>query len=197
MKRKFNSVKEKPFVGLTDGMALLYPRSSSEYSELVNGPQAYLESVHEKLISQFGSNGSFIKGLAYRTFTAPVAPRAAFNQNSGPSRVAWKVYEDEELNHARDKKRLEEDKPKMFGIMMGNISPASKFLIKSHADWGTGDLDVKQDPLLLAELITSHICPRTLVQRSSIRMLPCESIPYSDILMESIWILTRGDLLHA
>ena len=162
MKRKFNSVKEKPFVGLTDGMALLYPRSSSEYSELVNGPQAYLESVHEKLISQFGSNGSFIKGLAYRTFTAPVAPRAALSQNSGPSRVAWKVYEDAELDHARDKKRLEEDKPKMFGIMMGNISPASKLLIKSHADWGTGDLDVKQDPLLLAKLITkSHMSENT------------------------------------
>ncbi len=63
-------------------MAVLYPRSSVEYKQLENGPQAFLESCHKKLSQLFGKNGSFIKAQAYRLFTQPVPPTVAWNCNA-------------------------------------------------------------------------------------------------------------------
>ena len=60
-KKRPHAAKAKSFVGLTPEMAVLYPPTSQEYDELTNGIQAYLDSAHEKLTSEFGMNGSFIK----------------------------------------------------------------------------------------------------------------------------------------
>ena len=74
--------KVKPFIGLTEGMAVLFPRSASEYNELINGPQAFLDSCEEKLLSTFGPNGSFIKQLTYRVFTPPIQPNVPYSRNN-------------------------------------------------------------------------------------------------------------------
>ena len=70
--KKHHSIKPKPFTGATSGMAVLYPRSAPEHVELINGPQAFLESCHDKLLADFGPNGSFIRGDAYQIGRAHV-----------------------------------------------------------------------------------------------------------------------------
>lgn len=159
-KKKQFVAKPKPFVGLTDTMAVLYPRSAVEYKELENGPQAFLESCHKKLTQLFGKNGSFIKGQAYRVFTQPVPPTIAWNRNG--ANIEWDRHSARMKEYDSNISKFEEDKPKMFSVIMGNLSPASELLVKQDQDWETNNLEVTQDPLLLVKIIIkSHLSENT------------------------------------
>jgi len=58
--------------------------------------------------------------------------------------------------------KLDEDKPNMFCAIIGNVSPASKLLIKQDPDWTTHNLDTTQYPLRLVEIIVrSHLSENT------------------------------------
>ena len=161
-KKRPHAAKAKSFVGLTPEMAVLYPPTSQEYDELTNGIQAYLDSAHEKLTSEFGMNGSFIKQQGYRNIVEPVAPATAFNRNIQATVIAWDVHKADLIDYHREKRQLETDKPKMFGIMIGNLSPASKSLIKSDGDWGAQNLETVQCPLLLSQLLVkTHMAANT------------------------------------
>ena len=158
-------------------MPVLFPRSASEYNELINGPQAFLDSCEEKLLSTFGPNGSFIKQLTYRVFTPPIQPNVPYSRNN-QNAIVWDAYRDSLSEYNRDIKKFEDDKLKMFGIIMGNVSPASKLLIKSEVEWSTNNLDVTKDPLQLVQLIIrSHLSENTgsseLDKMAAIREYSC------------------------
>jgi hypothetical protein len=54
------------------------------------------------------------------------------------------------------------DKIKMYGIIIGNISPASKQLIKAEPDWTLKNVEITNDPLDLVRcIVKSHLAENT------------------------------------
>ena len=58
--------------------------------------------------------------------------------------------------------QFEKDKIKIYGIIIGNISPASKQLIKAEPDWTTKNVEATNDPLDLVRcIVKSHLSENT------------------------------------
>ena len=159
--KKHHNLRPKPFIGATAGMAILYPRSAPEYVELINGPQAFLESCHDKLLADFGPNGSFIRGDAYRDIPEPERPQGQYTRN-GPTALDWETFVRADGKYKDEVQQFEKDKIKMYGIIIGNISPASKQLIKAEPDWTTKNVEAMNDPLDLVRcIVKSHLAENT------------------------------------
>ena len=160
-KKKNYVHKPKPFAGAEPGLAVLFPRSAPEYSELINGPEAFLQCWHKKLLADFGPNGSFIISKAYRQLVAPTRPAGQYT-NTGPAGQRWEEYKNDRIEYTKATQKFDEDKTKMFGLLMGNISPASELLIRADPDWTANTVEAKSDPLDLVKIIVkSHLSENT------------------------------------
>ena len=100
-KHKQRIPKVKSFAGAESGLAVLFPRSAPEYNELTNGPDAFLQCWHKKLLADFGLNGSFIITKAYRVLQAPARPAGIFT-NTGAAGERWDIYKSDRIEFAKE-----------------------------------------------------------------------------------------------
>jgi len=96
------------------------------------------------------------------------------------------VYKSQQIEYAKEIKKLEDDRANWFAIIVGQLSPASKQLVQAHNDWNNADRD--KNPLQLWQIITAtHIAARTgnpamdrraaLIAFNTIEQRPGESLP--------------------
>ena len=112
------------------------------------------------LVSHYGRGGNFIIDNNYYIPLAPVAPVLPYDKRIQTSVIEWEVFKAQNIENAREVKKLEDDRASWFAIIMGQLSPASKQLVQAHTDWVTADAD--KNPLLLWQIITAtHIVARS------------------------------------
>ena len=103
--------------------------------------QVFKEMISIYLVSYYGRGGNFIFDNNYYGPLAPIAPALPYDKRMQTSVIEREVYKAQNIENAREVKKLEDDRASWFAIIMGQLSPASKQLVQARTDCVTADAD--------------------------------------------------------
>ena len=118
------------FQGLIPELPVIYPTDSADYSPLVNSVQVFRETVSIYLVAHYGRGGNFIIDNNYYVPPPLVAPTRPYDKRVQTSVIEWEVYKAQNIENAREIKKLEDDGANWFAIIMGQLSQLPNNLYK-------------------------------------------------------------------
>ena len=145
--------KEPIFRGTDMTLAALLPQNAKGFNVLEHGVVAFLKSIENKLVEEYGDFGTFISADEYWELDDPDQPAQPYDRHNMVSQAEWEIWKEKKKWVYSKNAQSELDRPKMYALIWNQTSPQSRAILEAHADWTDLTIGTLRDPLELARLI--------------------------------------------